>query len=222
MPPRVAPAFNAPVFNCPHCDAYASQRWRRLAWWDEEKARAERALLATSTCAACEGGAIWRVLDAERDEGMMLFPSSTVAALPHPDMPEDVAKDFKEAAAIALISPRGAAALLRLSVQKLMISLGMPGQNINADIGQLVKEGLPAQIQQALDYCRVVGNNAVHPGEMDLQDSPELVSSLFDMINMIVDYRIAQPKRVQELFAKMPPGALAAIERRDDDSDGKR
>lgn len=220
MPSRAAPAFNASAFNCPHCDAYASQNWRRLIWWDEERARAQSALLITSTCAACGGHAIWRTNNSDAQEASILFPASGVTALPHPDMPEEVMRDFNEAAAIATISPRGAGALLRLSVQKLMVSLGMPGQNLNADIGTLVKEGLPVQIQQALDYCRVVGNNAVHPGEMDLQDSPELVSALFDMINMIVDYRIAQPKRVQELFAKMPAGAIAAIERRDGTSSG--
>lgn len=215
MAPRAVPTLKAPAFNCPHCDVYASQRWRRLVWWDSDRGGPEAALLITSTCAACASDSIWHVTKVDGDEGTLLFPTNSIAAVPHPDMPDDVANDFREAAAIALISPRGAGALLRLSVQKLMISLGMLGQNLNTDIGLLVKEGLPVQIQQALDYCRVVGNNAVHPGEMDLQDSPELVSSLFDMINMIVDYRIAQPKRVQELFAKMPPGALAAIERRD-------
>lgn len=221
MSPRATPAFKTPVFNCPYCDAYASQRWRRLVWWDDERSRAEGTQMTTSTCAACGEIAVWRVADIDELEGSMLLPANSIAALPHPDMPEDVKQDFNEAAAIAMVSPRGAGALLRLSVQKLMISLGMSGNNLNADIGTLVKEGLPAQIQQAMDYCRVVGNNAVHPGEMDLQDSPELVAALFDMINMIVDYRIAQPKRVQELFAKMPAGALAAIERRDGTSGGK-
>ncbi len=218
MPPRAAPAFNASVFNCPHCDAYASQKWRALSWLDNALSRMDRPPLSTSTCAACGDMTIWR--SSALQEPTMLFPLHNMAALPHPDMPDDVAHDFREAAAIATTSPRGAGALLRLCVQKLMVSLGMPGKNLNADIGTLVKAGLPVEIQQALDYCRVVGNNAVHPGEMDLRDSPELVAPLFEMINLIVDHRIAQPKKVRELFAKMPAGAREAIDKRDSTSGG--
>ncbi len=213
MPAAAVPSFKSTAFNCPHCAAYSSQAWLQLHSF--EVGFPEPTYYWCAECAACGDASIWEMDKEDVKNGRLIHPGGIAAARPHEDMPADVALDFDEAAAIAFVSPRGAAALLRLAVQKLMIALGMPGKNINDDIGQLVKEGLPAQIQQALDYCRVVGNNAVHPGEMDLQDSPELVGALFEMINMIVDYRISQPKRVQELFAKMPAGAIAAIDRRD-------
>lgn len=137
------------------------------------------------------------------------------APLPHPDMPADLKSDYLEARNIVGSSPRGAAALLRLTIQKLCEHLGEAGANINADIGALVKKGLPVQIQQALDVVRVTGNNAVHPGELRLEDQPEIAAALFGLVNLIVDNRIAEPRRIQTLYDALPEGARKGIALRD-------
>jgi hypothetical protein len=98
-----------------------------------------------------------------------------------------------------------------------MISLGQAGRNINDDIAALVRSGLPKEVQQALDYCRVVGNNAVHPGEMSSVDSPEVATTLFEMVNFVVEDRIARPRRIAALYSTLPEGALAAVAKRDGD-----
>ena len=108
-------------------------------------------------------------------------------------MPEDVAEDFNEARNIFGYSPRSSAALLRLAVQKLCIHLGQSGKNINNDIAALVKNGLSPQIQKSLDIVRVIGNNAVHPGEIDIQENRETILALFDIINFIVQEMITRP-----------------------------
>jgi hypothetical protein len=134
------------------------------------------------------------------------------------EMPTDVREDYEEARAIIGQSPRGACALLRLAVQKLCKDLGESGENINADIAALVQKGLDVEVQEALDTLRVIGNNAVHPGEMDLKDDIETASALFSLLNFIVDDQIAQPRKRKAIFERLPPGAREAIHKRD----GKR
>lgn len=130
-------------------------------------------------------------------------------------MPATVVGDYLEARSIFARSPRAAVALLRLAIQKLMPELGEKGDNINTDIKSLVAKGLPAQVQQAFDFCRVVGNNAVLPGEINLNDTPEMGQHLFNMINFIIEDRITRPKQIAELYAQLPDSARATIEKRD-------
>lgn len=131
-------------------------------------------------------------------------------------MPMDVRADYEEARAIVALSPRGACALLRLAVQKLGGELGESGKNIDSDIASLVNKGLDVEVQQALDSLRVIGNNAVHPGEMDLTDDTETATALFTLLNFIVEDRIAQPKKRKAIFDKLPEGARAAIQKRNE------
>lgn len=175
--------------------------------------------LHKATCTHCQRMSFW--LEAEHPpgsdavDGRMIYPRVQTAPMPHLEMPEAVRNDYEEARSIASESPRGAAALLRLSIQKLTAHLGESGKNINDDIGALVKKGLPIEIQQALDIVRVIGNNAVHPGELSEEDVGEVASALFELINQIVEDRIARPKKLAALFDKLPEGARKAIEKRD-------
>jgi hypothetical protein len=139
--------------------------------------------------------------------------------MPHPDMPEDVKADYDEARDIVGKSPRGAGGLARVAVQKLVNDLepDEKGQSndLNAKIGRMVQKGLSATIQEALDVLRVIGNNAVHPGELDLSDDVETVVAVFDCMNAIVENRIAQPSRIRDLYERLPEKARQGIEDRD-------
>jgi hypothetical protein len=113
------------------------------------------------------------------------------------------------------LSPRSSAALLRLCIQKLMKELGQKGKDLNEDIGILVSEGLEPRVQKALDVLRVIGNQAVHPGQIDLKDDKATAVSLFQLLNLIIERCITVPKRLDEMYASLPAGALEAIEKRD-------
>ncbi len=144
----------------------------------------------------------------------MFYPDNGNAPFPNPEMPEPVLRLYMEASAIHIKSPRGAAALLRLSIQVLTKELGEEGKNINKDIGNLVKKGLPEIVQQSLDIVRVTGNDAVHPGQIDT-DSQETVGQLFDLVNIIIEYMIALPKKVSGIYTGLPKDKMKGINDRD-------
>ena len=206
----VPPEFEKDAFNCPNCGAYAHQTWYKGALANIQVGGYKGVVenLRYSMCTRCKEYALWR-------EGKMIYPISTTAPLPAEDMPENVKADFLEARNIVNPSPRGAAALLRLALQELMPHLGEKGKSINDDIAELVKKGLPAKLQQALDGVRVIGNEAVHPGQIDLRDDPATAAVLFDLVNMIVDVMITQPKKVEGVYQSLPQSKRDAIKKRD-------
>ena len=172
---------------------------------------AEMVNFAFSHCFACSGFGIWV-------RGELIFPDSKIAFVPHDDMSPEIRSDFEEAAAIVPKSPRGAAALLRLCIQKLAVELGQPGENLNVDIRSLVGQGrISGAIQQALDVVRVVGNNAVHPGTIDFNDDKTVAVNLFGLVNLIVEAAIATPKHIKAMYeAVVPETTRKAIEKQDE------
>jgi hypothetical protein len=164
--------------------------------------------LFLSECYNCGKLAVW-VHD------RLVYPGKKNAVEPSPDLPDDIAADFEEARGIVGASPRGAAALLRLCIQKLCAHLGEKGNDINEDIGNLVKKGLDPVTQRSLDIVRVIGNEAVHGGVMDLRDDRETAERLFDLVNAVADQMISRPKKVQEIYDKLPEPKRKAIEERD-------
>ncbi|WP_312446957.1 DUF4145 domain-containing protein [Stutzerimonas nitrititolerans] len=197
------PRFKESKFHCIYCGVFANQGWGQLTLTNGNMTD-----FRYSRCAHCEKSSYWY-------KELMIVPSEAPVPPHHPDFPPACINEYNEARDIVARSPRAAAALLRLCVQKLMIELGEKGKSINDDIGSLVAKGLPPEVQQALDYCRVIGNNAVHPGEIELSDKPEITFSLFEMLNFIVEDRISRPKRIATLYKILPEGALQAVTNRD-------
>jgi Domain of unknown function (DUF4145) len=205
----VAPEFKKAAFTCPFCDVYSNFSWNVL--YLLFPGNTTGAGVHFAYCSHCKKPTIWK----DDHQGMIWPQDISAAPLPNSDMPPEIEKDYLEARSIASVSPRGAAALLRLSVQKLCKHLGESGDNVNSDIGNLVKKGLPIQIQKALDIVRVTGNNAVHPGEMQLQEDPGTVTLLFELVNLIAENQISQPKAINALYSRLPTGAVEAIKKRD-------
>jgi Domain of unknown function (DUF4145) len=212
MTPYTAPQLRLSSFNCPHCNAYAAQLWSSVAATPEYAGSVytPRGMML-GNCQHCHKYTFWY-------GDNLIYPYLSSAPLPNPDLPQDVQDDYEEARTILNKSPRGAAALLRLCVQKLYKDLGESGSNINDDIANLVKKGLSTLIRDALDSVRVIGNEAVHPGQMDLKDDRETALKLFKLINLVADRMITEPRLIQDVYATLPQSKVEAIEQRDKSS----
>lgn len=231
-PPRI----DERAFNCPHCGAFAHQykyqvgvnmlvndehfvqRRNNDILKNKEKPFIEQEYtdlryqdvigIYFFHCSSCHELSIWI-------SSGMIWPPESGVPLPNPDLPNGVRKDYEEAGTILGLSPRGAAALLRLGIQKLCKHLGQSGDNLNKDISELVKKGLPPLVQESLDSIRVIGNNAVHPGQIDLEDDQKTARILFEFVNVIADSMISTPSKVKKLYEGLPEGDKQAIKKRD-------
>jgi hypothetical protein len=163
--------------------------------------------LFMSSCFNCQQLAVWL-------NRSLIVPSPRTGESPNPDLRPDIRADIDEARAILEVSPRGAVALLRLAVQKLCQQLGEPGKNIDTDIQSLVDKGMNPHLQQAFDVVRVIGNEAVHPGTIDLSDDHETAVQLISLINIVAQQMISNQNAIKALYAKLPPGKLKGIESR--------
>ncbi|MBK8367576.1 MAG: DUF4145 domain-containing protein [Bacteroidetes bacterium] len=218
MTKHISPVINQKSFHCPQCGVLAAQAWSsnvQCHYTGLLPNGAQRDMhytlrnTMTAKCEHCNEISFWI-------NSRMVYPMTGNVEMANPDLPDHIKSDYNEAKNILNISPRGAAALLRLAVQKLCIHLGEKGKNINDDIESLVKKGLPRTMQQALDSVRVVGNHAVHPGTIDLNDKIEIAYALFGFVNIICEVLISQPKKIQEYYDKnIPEGIKQKIEERD-------
>lgn len=200
------------AFVCLHCGAKTEQR-RLYLWYsytiDDPDDVFENLFLRE--CRVCEKFTIWD------DDDQLIFPlGSTTAPPPSPDMPDLVRKDYEEARKVVAISPRAAGALLRLGLQRLCEEILDKKGNIDGLIEQLrEEERISTRVYKLMHTVRVIGNDAVHPGEMNLDEDAAIVSSLFDLVNFIVNDQITRPKEEDDLFKSLPANKRKAIEGRE-------
>lgn len=175
--------------------------------WENESTRTAYNIFL-SRCHHCNKFAVWV-------HEQLIYPTPMSGPPPNSDLPAEVLRDYEEAGRIVGQSPRGAAALLRLAIEKLCKFLGEDGKNINDDIARLVKKGLSPVVQRSLDAVRVIGNEAVHPGKLDLKDDTDAAISLFQLVNIIAQQMISNPKHADEVYATLPESKRKEIEKRD-------
>ncbi|MEE3484707.1 MAG: DUF4145 domain-containing protein [Bacteroidales bacterium] len=209
----VEPQKELTSYTCPHCNTI-SQMEKDIHHFNSDFYNTEtieaavRNQLTIHRCQCCGKKIIWI-------DGTYVYPD-IVAEEANPDMPESVKQLYEEAGLIYNKSPRAACALLRLAIDRLCNELGENDKDINKNIGSLVKKGLPQSVQQALDVVRVVGNKAVHPGQIafDVDDNRTTIM-LMRLLNIIVDRMITEPNEIDSLYQGLPESIKESIEKRD-------
>jgi hypothetical protein len=201
-------AYLESKFSCIHCGVYAMQEWGHLYYGSAESLGSKSSDFEYCKCLYCHKETFWF-------QGRMIIPADGPAPQAHTDTPQALLDEYNEARDIVARSPRAAAAIMRQTIHKLMPVLGQKGDNVNVDITALVKNGLPIEIQHALNYCRVIGTDATKPGEIDVNDNAEIACSLFHVFNFIIEDRISGPIKIKALCDSLPEEAREAIDQGD-------
>ena len=187
------PSFKEAGFHCPHCGVYAHQNWFDVALEGGSDDSGET--LSLGTCEKCSKFSLWI-------DGEMIYPPSADLPLPRMEMPEEVREVYLEARRTLDASPRAASALLRLAIRGLISHLGET-EDIAENLESLNRRGLDEKIQIALQRVRMVGEDAVPPGMIDSGDGEETARALFEILNLIVDALLVQPRKVDEMLGKL-------------------
>jgi len=213
MPKKyINPEKKLNIYTCPHCNTISQLEVQKHQFpSDVTNVRGYpiiNNLLTIHRCRCCGKKIIWI-------DDTYVYPD-IVAEEANPDMPDSVKQLYNEAGLIYNKSPRAACALLRLAVDRLCNELGETDKDINKNIGALVEKGLPKTVQQALDIVRVVGNKAVHPGQIAFDvDDKETAMKLMKLINIITERMITEPNEINTMFEELPDTVKDSIEKRD-------
>jgi hypothetical protein len=231
----VEPEKGKNAFTCPRCGAYAKFDWLSLAAAMGVGGGMTQIIHEAAKCHHCGVLTLWAGEQVRRSilggggnsvsvhyAYRLVYPAKMTAPEAHVDLPQECADDFEEARQVLDLSPRASAALLRLVTEKLcrqICDVAVPGsskgKSLNDLIGEMVARGLPATIQQALDSLRVIGNESVHPGKMDIKDNRDVALRLFGLVTVVVEQTITQPKKIAELYGTLPPEKVEGIAKRD-------
>ena len=116
-------------------------------------------------------------------------------------------REHEEASQVLEASPRGAAALLRLTIEKLCKELGVSGESLKDDIPIFVRQHVDARVQKALDAARMIESNAMHPGQIGLEYDRATAESLSGLVNLICEKMIMEPTHLQAVYTRLREGA---------------
>jgi hypothetical protein len=151
----------------------------------------------------------------------MVRPKGVARAPVPPEVPAEIAKDYKEACLVLTESPKASAALGRRCLQHLLrTAAGVKPGDLSSEIQQVLEsKSLPTSIAENVDAVRNIGNFAAHPnkstttGEV-LPVEPEEAEWTLDVLESLFDVYYVQPalarakrdalnKKLQD--AKKPP-----------------
>jgi len=97
--PYFEPELNKSSFNCPHCFAFAMQRWGQPSIPN----KGQIAHLTVAFCDHCNNYSAWY-------GHKLIYPAVKNAPPAHPYMPDNIKIDYEEARDVFSESPRSSAA----------------------------------------------------------------------------------------------------------------
>ena len=152
--------------------------------------------VSISYCYNCNEMCLW-VYD------QLVWPRSEGCPEPKLHAPPNVRRESEEASQTLEASPRGAAALLRMAIEKLCKELGVSGESLKDDIAFFVREDVDARVQKVLDAAQIIESNAIRPGQIGPGGDRATAETLSGLVNLICEKLIMEPRHLQAVYTKL-------------------
>ena len=133
--------------------------------------------LHVSSCHSCNGFPLWV-------GSLLVFPTKIDKT------PELAEEDLDEAAAILNKFPRGATALMRVCIQKLVPLLEDNAEELNQRVSSLVRKGLEMEMQQSMEVLQVLHSTQLNP--LESQADRETALRFLDSLKEVFERRMLQ------------------------------
>jgi uncharacterized protein DUF4145 len=137
-------------------------------------------------------------------ETWLIRPRGALRPAPPKEVPEEVARDYREACIVLPDSAKASAALSRRCLQHLLrTAAGVKPGDLASEIQQVLDGGsLPSRLAEAVDAIRNIGNFAAHPTKSTGTDSivdvePGEAEWNLDVLESLFDYYFVQPAILQ-------------------------
>jgi hypothetical protein len=140
--------------------------------------KVKMANLHVSNCHSCNGFSLWV-------SGLLMFPTKI------DKKPEFVEEDIDEAAAVLKKFPRGATALMRVCIQKLVPLLEDSGKDQSQRIDSLVRKGLEMEIEQSTEVLRVLRGDSAQLNPLESQADRETALRFLDSLKAVLERRMS-------------------------------
>ena len=206
--------------KCPHCriDFHAAPEFTYIGQ-DKDGYWAT----VDVTCSACKkyviflqrgsdvlnsGGRSAKLANVRKET--MVYPKGSLRAHAPPEVPAEIAEDFREACLVLADSPKASAALSRRCLQHLLRSVaGIKAGDLATEIQQVLDAGrLPTALADSIDAVRNIGNFSAHPikskatGEI-LPVEPHEAEWTLDVLESLFDFYYVQPAVVAKKRAAL-------------------
>ena len=133
--------------------------------------------LHISNCHSCNGFSLWV-------SGLLVFPTRVDKT------PELAEEDVEEAAAILNKFPRGATALMRVCIQKLVPLLEDNGKALNQRVSSLVRKGLEMEMQQSMEVLQVLQSDPLQLSQLESEADKEIALRFIDSLQAVLERRM--------------------------------
>lgn len=202
------PAFRNDSFLCPHCGVVSQQLWPHAPLGYRMPDANIRSFVpdrfTVSLCVNCQRPSFWH-------EKRLVYPSKYPLP-PVKSMPKSVREIYEEAQSVLYHSPRASSALMRLAIEQLMCEVAACSGKSLHELIEERKDELGLRLYKMAVGLRLVGNEAVHVGQIDFDEDQEVAELLFYFINRITERLIEEQMMIEKIKGVLPESKAVKLQ----------